>query len=304
MQDPRNTAFGVTTNVIGSVLFALMFAYSAMLDKLGGGEAYGWRILLTFPCLTLIVLVKRDWPLVLDIYRRAGQQRFFWMMRSLSAVLLGMQLWVFVWAPYNGYALDVSLGYFLMPIAMVVLGKIAFRDRMSNCQKASFVFASIAVFNQFLIAQSLTWPTLLIGLGYPIYFWLRRQTNTNNIGGLWFDMLLALPAAIFFIVHDGFVLSRLFIAPDWLLLVLGLGVISALALTFQAFSAPHLNMSLFGLLIYIEPIFLLMVSVLLGEKISASEWPTYLAIWMAVSMLGLEGLRGMLKRTDERAGAP
>lgn len=38
-----------------------------------------------------------------------------------------------------------------------------------------------------------------------------------------------------------------------------------------------------------EPVLLLLVALLLGENIHASEWPTYLAIWLAVVVLMLEG---------------
>lgn len=72
-------------------------------------------------------------------------------------------------------------------------------------------------------------------------------------------------------------------------LVLGLGMISAMALAFQSLSAPHLNLSLFGLLVYVEPVLLVVVAVLLGETIAEGEWPTYIAIWLAVVVLIIEG---------------
>ena len=66
-----------------------------------------------------------------------------------------------------------------------------------------------------------------------------------------------------------------------------------MALAFQSLSAPHLNLSLFGLLIYVEPVMLLFVALLLGESISPKEWPTYIAIWLAVMALVIEGIRGL-----------
>jgi chloramphenicol-sensitive protein RarD len=78
-------------------------------------------------------------------------------------------------------------------------------------------------------------------------------------------------------------------------LISGLGLISALALAFQSLSAPHLNLSLFGLLVYVEPILLVAVSIALGESITSAEWPTYIAIWLAVFTLMLEGLRSFKK---------
>jgi chloramphenicol-sensitive protein RarD len=33
--------------------------------------------------------------------------------------MLGVQQWLFMWAPLHGNLLDVSLGYFILPIIMV-----------------------------------------------------------------------------------------------------------------------------------------------------------------------------------------
>ncbi|MBY7874805.1 EamA family transporter RarD [Vibrio fluvialis] len=289
MQKTMHTPLGVTLNVIASALFALMFAYTALLQELKGEEIYGWRILLTFPLLTLFILLRGYWSQVATLFQRLRTERFFWLSRIVSSFLIGIQLWLFMWAPVNGYGLSVSLGYFIMPITMVVVGRFAFKDRMSRFQQLACLFALVGVINQLAISQTLSWPTLMVCLGYPIYFWLRYKTDTNHIGGLWFDMMLSLPFSLYFIFHSGDVLQELSINLDLLWLILGLGAISALALAFQSLSAPHLNLTLFGLLVYVEPVLLLLVALLLGESIYAGEWPTYIAIWLAVVVLMMEG---------------
>lgn len=296
MHTQSNTVLGITFNVIASLLFALMFAYTTLLHSLQGNEIYGWRILLTLPCLTLFIIVQGNWSQVITIYKRLHNERYFFLTRFLSSFLIGIQLWLFMWAPSNGYGLDVSLGYFIMPITMVILARIAFKDKMSRLQKLSCIFAILGIINMLVISKTLTWPTLLICLGYPVYFWLRQKTNTNNIGGVWFDMVFSLPISLFFILQGGVFLGELGSIFDTLWLVLGLGLISALALGFQSLSAPHLNLSLFGLLVYVEPVLLLMVSILLGETIKPAEWPTYIGIWLAVCALVAEGIISLRKR--------
>jgi len=296
MHTQSNTVLGITFNVIASLLFALMFAYTTLLHSLQGSEIYGWRILLTLPCLTLFIIVQGNWSQVITIYKRLHNERYFFLTRFLSSFLIGIQLWLFMWAPSNGYGLDVSLGYFIMPITMVILGRIAFKDKMSRLQKLSCIFAILGIINMLVISKTLTWPTLLICLGYPVYFWLRQKTNTNNIGGVWFDMVFSLPISLFFILQGGVFLGELGSIFDTLWLVLGLGLISALALGFQSLSAPHLNLSLFGLLVYVEPVLLLMVSILLGETIKPAEWPTYIGIWLAVCALVAEGIISLRKK--------
>lgn len=294
MRTDHHTTLGVTLNVIASALFALLFAYTSLLSAMGGEEIYGWRVLLTFPCLSVFVLWRGYGAQLVTIGCRLLAEPYFWVSRLVSAFLLGFQLWLFMWAPGNGHGLAVSLGYFIMPMTMVIIGQIAFRDRLSRLQKMACLFAVVGIINQLAIAQTLAWPTLAVCLGYPAYFWLRRKTDANHIGGLWFDMLLSLPVSLYFILDGGHMMKAL--NADTIGLVMGLGALSTLALGFQALSAPLLNLSLFGLLVYVEPVLLLGVSLLLGESISVEEWPTYIAIWLAVLVLVLEGVRGLQRR--------
>ncbi|MDV6249961.1 EamA family transporter RarD [Vibrio sp. EA2] len=290
MHTRTNTPFGVTLNIIGSALFATMFAYTSLLGELNGEEIYGWRILITVPLLTVFILANGHWYQVEAIFARMLKfDLAFIFTRVIASFLIGVQLWLFLWAPVNGYGLAVSLGYFMMPITLVLVGRLAFNDRMSRFQKLACFFAVLGILNQMVISQTLAWPTLVVCLGYPIYFWLRQKTDTNNIGGVWFDMMLSLPISLYFIFESGHILQELNVNTDLLWLILGLGLISTLALAFQSLSAPHLNLSLFGLLVYVEPVLLVAVAILLGESITAKEWPTYIAIWLAVFVLMVEG---------------
>jgi len=284
----QNTPTGVLYNVLASALFALMYVYSTLLQPLTGEEIYGWRILLTLPCMSVLVLATGHWHEVVALARRIRTQRWFWVQRLLSAALLAVQLWLFMWAPVNGHGLDVSLGYFLLPITMVVVGRIAFAERLSRLQALACLLAAIGIACQLIVTATLSWPALLVCLGYPIYFWLRRRTDTNTLGSSWLDMALALPGSLYFILRGGELLPT-GATPMLPLLIIGLGVISALALGLQALSAPRLNLTLFGLLIYVEPVLLVVAALLLGETIPATQWPTYIAIWAAVLVLVTEG---------------
>ncbi|WP_054821756.1 hypothetical protein [Arthrobacter sp. JCM 19049] len=47
--------------------------------------------------------------------------------------MVGVQLWLFVWAPAHGKALDASLGFLLLPITLVLGGRLVFKSRCPWC---------------------------------------------------------------------------------------------------------------------------------------------------------------------------
>lgn len=103
---------GITLSVVASILFGAMYYFTSTLTPLNGEQVYGWRTLLTLPFLTLFMALSGDWRKVGDTLAWIGQRPQRLLGLLLTSALLGVQLWLFLWAPLHGKALDVSLGYF------------------------------------------------------------------------------------------------------------------------------------------------------------------------------------------------
>ncbi len=283
---------GVVLSVLASVLFGVMYFYTSLMKPLDGQEIFGWRMLLTVPCATLFMVISGDWKLVRALAARLRQQPALFFGLLLSSVLLGAQLLIFMWAPLHGRSLEVSLGYFLLPLSMILTGRLVYGEHLSYLQKVAAAFAMIGVGHELWRLGSFSWETLLVAGGYPLYFVLRRKLKTDNLGGLWFDMLFMLPIGLWFITRgDPMAIQQ---TPMLYLLIPLLGVISASALVSYIIASRLLPFSLFGLLSYVEPVLLVGVALLLGESISRDEMLTYIPIWLAVGVLILEGAKHML----------
>ena len=253
-------------------------------------------MLLTLPCMTLFMCFSGDWRLVPTIVTRLRQHPRLWIALLASSALVGLQLWLFLWAPLNGHSLDVSLGYFLLPLTMILTGRVVYGEHLSHLQKIAAALATFGVANEVYRVGGFSWTTLVVAIGYPLYFVLRKRIGTDNLGGLWMDMLLLMPAAFLFVQtgEHGFDVASQREALYTLIPLLGL--ISALALISYIMASRMLAFSLFGLLSYVEPVLLVCVALLLGESISAGQWLTYLPIWLAVMVLVFEGFKHMVRQ--------
>lgn len=287
---------GITFSVTSSVLFAVLYFYSTLLTPLNGEEIFGWRTLLTFPFLTLFIWSRRQQGLVLNLLHRMRQNPTIILGALATSAFLGVQLWLFMWAPLHGRALNVSLGYFLLPLTMLMTGRIIYKERLSRLQNLAAMCAAVGVSNELINVGSLSWETMVVALGYPVYFVLRRRLGSNNIGGLWFDMLFLLPAGAWFVYAGDVGIASLSDFPRLYALIPMLGVISAFALLFYMIASQTLSLSLFGLLGYVEPVLLVVVALLLGETIDGAQWLTYIPIWIAVLLLIVEGVKNVYTR--------
>ena len=287
---------GVALSVASSCAFAGLYYYATLLNPLSGEEIFGWRMLLTLPCVTLFLLLGREWSPVRKIFSRVIRQPRLLLWLVASSALLGAQQWLFMWAPINGRGLQVSLGYFLLPLAMLIVGTVFYRERMSWLQKIAGSSALLGVTHELIRAGGIAWETLLVALGFPAYFVLRRKLNTANLGGLWFDMLFMLPVASWFALGQQMPASQFQQAPQLYGLVPLLALISAAAFMAYTTASRLLPFSLFGLLGYVEPVLMVAIALLIGERISPGEWLTYIPIWLAVGVLAIEGLTHLRRR--------
>lgn len=287
---------GILSSVMASCLFAVMYFYTSLLTPLDGEEIFGWRTLLTLPCLTLFMLVSKDWKRVGELLARVKRTPLLLLGMLGTSWLMGVQLWLFLWAPLHGRSLEVSMGYFLLPLAMVLTGRLVYGERLSRLQKVAVACAALGVGHELYQNGSFAWETLLVTIGYPIYFVLRKRCRTDHLGGLWCDMCLLLPWALYFVIQGPLSPADLQAHPGLYALIPILGAISASALIAYVLASRLLPFSLFGLLSYVEPVLLVGVALLLGETIGPDQWLTYLPIWAAVLVLVIEGFKHLLRQ--------
>lgn len=296
--DPRR---GIALSVGASALFALLSAYATLLKPLGGLDIFAWRVIWTVPGALALLALRKRLPMFRQLLYRMVNEPVLAVAMMVSAALLGAQLWVFLWAPLHGRMLEVSLGYFLLPLTMVLVGRFYYHERLDGLQWLAVVCAAAGVCHELWATGAFSWPTLLVALGYPPYFVLRRKINQDSLAMFTVEMALLLPAAVYFLFTGASLTTIAGRAEMMWLLLPGLGALSTLALASYLRASRLLPVALFGILGYVEPVLLVFVSItLLGESLSASQLATYVPIWVAVALTALHGVR-LVRFAPDRA---
>jgi len=283
---------GIAFSVGASTLFALLSAYTLLLEPLDGLDIFAWRVIWTVPGALLLLAVRGRWPQLRALAARMRAEPRVALALVATAALLGSQLWVFLWAPLHGRMLEVSLGYFLLPLVMVLVGRFHYHERLDALQWTAVACAAAGVAHELWATHAFSWPTLLVAFGYPPYFVLRRRIEVDPLTAFAVEMTLLLPVAAIhayaggsLTVLDGRPLLAFMLLP-------GLGLLSTFALASWLKASRLLPMALFGILGYVEPVLLVVLSVtLLGEHLGARQLGTYVPIWIAVALVALHSAR-------------
>ena len=287
---------GVALSILASCLFGLLYYYPVLLQPLSVVDIFCWRLLTSFPAIIVLVLIEKQWSSISTLFIRIKHQPFLLVGLLFSSFLLTIQMLIFIWAPINGHGLSASLGYFLLPLSMVVFGQIFYKERLSIFQKIAVLLASIGVTLEIYITGAFSWETAVIALGYPIYFMTRRKLQIEGIAGTFSDFFfIFIGCLIYFLLHYSCnqIISDL---SHFHIFIPMLGIITAIAFAMYFVARRLLPLGLFGLLGYVEPVLLTIVSVLfLHESVSSEHIVSYGLIWLSVCVLALEGILYLLR---------
>ncbi|MGO1769211.1 MAG: EamA family transporter RarD [Microbacterium sp.] len=292
---------GVAASVLASVVFATLFLIPDAFTGLDPFAVTGWRVIIALPIVALGVLLLGQWAQLRELLARIRRRPRLLGIIAIDGALFGLQLFLFAWGPITGNALAVSLGYFLLPLVLVLLGVLVYRERISGARGLAVALAAIGVLVAIVAGASISWATFAVAFGYPAYFMLRRRFLLDSPAALMLEMAVLAPVGIALALRPD-ALGAMIDHPANGLWAGLLGLLTAVGFTAYTLAQRALPMSLFGLLSYLEPILLVVASTLiLGEALGPADLVSYGAIGLALVVLASVGLRRRSARIPRSA---
>lgn len=210
-----------------------------------------------------------------------------------AAFLISINWLGYVWGVGHGHVLETSLGYFINPLANVLLGVVILRERLNAAQWTAVAVAAIAVVYLTVATGSVPWIALTLAVSFSTYGLIRKVVHVEALQGLAVETLALLPLAVGYLVwcevtgtgalgHSSTLVNTL---------LLGCGPITALPLFLFAFGARLIPYSTLGLLLYITPTLQLLSGILLyHEPFFGPRALGFMLIWSALLIYVGDGL--------------
>ena len=283
---------GVLFSLTASFLFGCLYYLAIHLKPLTGESIFGIRMVLTLPCLFLALLLFKKWDEFSLFLQRLKREPKLFLLILTTSTIVGGQMWLFLWAPNSGKAIEVSMGYLLMPIVMVAFGKIVYKEPLSRNKWLAIIFAFIGVVSNIILAGKISLESVFVCTGYPIYFYLRRKFGLSHLYSFIFEIAFLIPVAIYFISKTDMQAVQQ-VNPHIYIFIALLGIISGAALISYTLASTILPFNLLGLLGYVEPCVMLLISFLIGEKLNPNAYILMSCLLIAVLLLILDGIQAV-----------
>lgn len=265
------------------LIWGFLPLYLILVQSVPPFEFVGWRIIWTLPLCLLIVAFRRQFPELLAALRSPRSL----LALGLSAVLIGINWFVYIWAIMAGEVYATSIGYYLNPLLNVLLGTLVLGEKLSRRQWLAVAIAALAV--ALLAAGALTslWISLTLGFSFALYGLVRKQVAVGSLPGLTIESaILLVPATGIAWWYAASPAGSAFGQDAWMsgLIVLS-GVVTAVPLLLFAIAARRMDYSTLGFLQYIAPTIVFFLGLFVFEQpLAPVKLVSFVLIWVAVAI--------------------
>ena len=289
----QNTSFGrgLAYALGAHAIWGSMPIYLLLVQSVPAMEFVSWRLIFTLPlCLTILAAVSGFSELKAVLTNR---RTMLTLLGSSSMIAINWFLYVFSIQSGNVYA--ASLGYYILPLTMMLLGMVFLSEKLTRLQWAAVGLATLGV--SALAAGALTtmWLSLSMATTFGIYGLLRKTVAAGSLVGLTVESIILIPIAFvivgwFWVQPEGSAMLQ-----GWPLAVAiaGSGPMTAIPLLLFATAARAMPYTVIGFLQFASPtIVFLMGLFIFDEELKPAQLACFVAIWAAAALFSWSLFRG------------
>ena len=265
-----------------------------LISHIPAEELLAQRIFWSGIFLFILLSLQRRWQEVKDVLVDKSQRKFM----LVSAALISINWFVYIYAVNNNNILEASLGYYMNPLVNVFLGIVFLGERQNLIQSLCLILAAIGVGIMVGAFGKVPYIALLLAGSFGLYGLVRKKAPVHSIPGLFIEVLFIYPFILLYLGNLAFDPSRELIkvsSTDNILLV-ATGMVTILPLIWFASAVRRLSLTVTGLFQYIAPTGQFLLAVFLyGEVFTQIHAITFSCIWVALIIYTIDNFRNRKK---------
>ena len=273
---------GFLYGLLAYALWGVLPIYFKAIAAVSAFDIVAHRVLWSLPFLAILVAIGAGWRKIRTVLTSPKTLSVL----AITAILIGGNWLLYVYAVTGGHILAASFGYYLNPLANVLLGRFVLKERLNRLQWTAVAIAAAGIAILAAGALSQLWISLALCASFALYGLLRKVVSADALTGLSIETAFLFPIALAWIAWRVSAGTMVFgsTSAETILLVLA-GVASTTPLLLFTAAARKLAYSTLGMLQFLAPTLQLLIAVLLyGERFTAAHAIAFGAIWTALGL--------------------
>ena len=237
------------------------------------------RIIWAAVCCLCILWAQGKLPQLLAVFRDKNILK-----REIPASVFLLADWgVYLWAVQNGRVLECSLGYYIQPIVVFILGAVIFREKVSWRHIVILAVVVVGIVLSTDGFNGIPYVTILLAVCFAIYAAIKRSLRIDSVVSTSAEIVMMVPLALlsilFFRMGDTGMAS---ITPLRQLMLLGAGVVTAMPMVLYSVGVKYLPLMTAGFCQYLSPTLAIVCGMIMGEYLTAEKLRSFYFIWAGV----------------------
>ena len=263
-------------------LWGVLPIYFKLLKAVPSIDIVAHRIVWSLVVLALLATIARAW----DQIGAAVRNRKTLAILFVTALLIGNNWLLYVYAINSGHILAGSLGYYLNPLANILLGRFILKERLTRLQWTAVAIAAAGIAVLAAGALGTLWISLTLCFSFATYGLLRKIIHVESLAGLTIETALLFPIALGWLLLGGSAGRPMFGAGGQeTFLLLAAGVVSTVPLLCFTAAARRLAYSTVGMLQFIAPTLQFICAVAIyNEPFTWAHGVAFGCIWTALAL--------------------
>ena len=289
MMDSQQTRQGIGYALGAYFIWGIAPAYFKLVKAVPATEIMTHRVIWSALFMLLLITLTRSWAQVRSVLAQPKKV----LLLALTAVTIGGNWLLFIWAVNNQHMLEASLGYFINPLINVVFGMLFLRERFRRLQWLAVLLATTGVLVQLWQFGSLPIIGLGLALSFALYGLVRKKIQVDAQSGMLIETLWLFPlAAIYLFGFADSATSHLSAnAMSLNLKLVAAGIITTIPLMLFAAACARLRLSTVGFFQYLGPTLMFLLAVLFyGESLTPDKMVTFGFIWLALAVFIIDAV--------------
>ena len=212
----------------------------------------------------------------------------------LCGVLITVNWGVYIYAVNSGHVLDASLGYFIEPVLVALIGVLAFRERPSRLEWVTFALAVLALGYMLIRTGVLPYLAIIIGGSFAVYGAVKKNLELSPEASLFVETLCMAPFALGIILYaerSGIGAIGV-LSGARLLLLVACGLVTSVPLLLFNMGVKHIPYYFSGILMYLNPTLQFLTGILyFREAMDTDRLIAFIIIWAGVLLTLFDKVR-------------
>jgi chloramphenicol-sensitive protein RarD len=265
-------------------------------------EILSERFVFSLVFMTILLTATRGWAKLRPVLARPRVLVMIFAAGALIAVNWG----VYIYGVNSDQVVESSLGYFINPLVTVLMGVLVLGERLRRLQWIAVGIAALAVVVLTVGYGKLPWIGLVLAFSFAGYGLIKKVAGVDPQASLTLETAFMTPFALAYLIYlqtQG-TLVLFHYSTQVTVLLMGLGIVTAIPLLLFGGAANRVPLSTMGVLQYLTPIIQFSIGVwIFDEVMPPVRWAGFAIVWLALIIFSYDGLRqGRANRAERRAG--